>query len=193
MSKIEIRKKVSMQRKILGNEERLLLSERIYKNLTGIEDFNKAQTIMTYVAFNNEVSTWKLMKEALATGKKVAVPYVTKYNTITTSLINNPDSDLILGSYGILEPKPSEIKPLNPIEIDMVIVPGIVFDKHGNRVGYGGGYYDRFLPHCRTNSIFIALCYEFQIINDLSSVVEEHDQRVHYLVTENKVVQTKKI
>jgi 5-formyltetrahydrofolate cyclo-ligase len=97
-------------------------------------------------------------------------------------------SDLSPGTYGILEPKKEKIKPTSIHEIDIVLVPGVAFDRFGHRLGQGGGYYDWFLS--KTNVVSIGLAFEFQILKEIP--VEPHDQRVDLIVTEEKLIECTK-
>lgn len=191
MNKVEIRRSVIKQREALTADKVRSLSEKAQCNFRRMEIFKNCRLLMVYMPIRNEVLTWQVVKESLDGGKKVAVPYVVKgQKKIIPSQIKNPSSDLIPGTYGILEPKPSAIKPVSPKDIDVVLVPGVAFDRSGNRLGYGGGYYDRFLPQCGSKTVFVGLCYQFQVLKDLSYLTESHDQKVHYLVTDREVLCT---
>ncbi len=192
MNKVEVRKLVLRRRESMSPGEVMCNSERVKTNLFALPIFQKSQVVMAYMSFRNEVATEQIVKQMLDQGKKVAIPSVNKeHRLMVPSLVTNIYSDLVPGCYGILEPKPSSVKPVKHSDIDVVLVPGVAFDPKGNRLGYGGGYYDRFLSRCRADAVFIALCYQFQVLDDLSQIIEEHDQRVHYLVTDSEVINIK--
>lgn len=189
MGKIELRLDALRIRDGLSPEQVLSHSQTIHNLLLEMEVFRKASVIMGYMAFRNEVLTKDILVSAQAHGKRVVIPYVVKKERrIIPALVEDLEKDLIPGSYGIPEPNPNSLVPIDPTEINLVLVPGVVFDRSGNRLGYGGGYYDRFLPQCR-NAVYIALAYQFQVVSDLSPMVEAHDQKVHFLVTEKGVEQ----
>jgi len=189
VNKIEIRAKIIKKRSAVPQEEMLRLSHCIQKILFDLPQVRKANFIMAYMAFKNEVSTVEIIEKLLFRGKKVLLPYVVpKKKLIIPALIENVHTDLVKGSYGILEPNPNDIKEVEPSKIDVVLVPGVAFDLRGNRLGYGSGYYDRFLIKCRQDAVFIALAYHFQVLDDLSHVVETHDQKVHYIVTDREAI-----
>ena len=97
--------------------------------------------------------------------------------------------DLKPGSYGILEPKKDCLKWVSPMDINLIIVPGVGFDKKGNRLGHGEGYYDRLLSK-PFGTLSIGLAFEIQIIEDIP--IDTHDQPVDILITEKRVIKRKK-
>lgn len=190
MDKIELRTSLLKARDKLTSEQVLAHSRLVQRYLQQMANFKEANLIMGYMAIRNEVLTEGILATALRQGKRVALPRVIKeQRAIIPALVGDLQRDLVLGSYNIPEPNPNTLVPINPAHINLVLVPGVVFDQQGNRLGYGGGYYDRFLPRCH-KAIFVALCYHFQIIKDLNPLVEEHDQKVHFLVTEQGVMCT---
>jgi 5-formyltetrahydrofolate cyclo-ligase len=142
---------------------------------------------MAYMSFRNEVSTDAIIAQAIETGKRVAVPVVDREQRqlFPSELINFP-ADLKKGTWGIREPKQSCLRPLDPCLIDLVLVPGVVFDQAGNRLGYGFGFYDRFLVSLRSGVRRVALAYSFQLVEKLPA--EEHDCPVDLIVTEKKLI-----
>ena len=135
---------------------------------------------MFFVSFNSEVHTHDMIKTALKS-KTVVVPKVS-HNEIEQSLIIDFDN-LIAGKFGILEP--IEIMKIAYKNIDLVLVPGIVFDKEGHRIGYGFGYYDKFLRKV-PKAIKIGLAFDFQVIDKIPK--EMHDVPVDVIVTEEGVI-----
>lgn len=185
-AKKQLRKKIIEARLELSPEEVTAKSEKIIRKLVSLPVYRQAGTIMTYVAFNNEVETRGLIKHSLAEGKKVYVPVTrTKEKRLVPAEIFGLE-DLVPGTWGILEPKPECLRPRDPRDIDLVVVPGVAFDKEGNRLGYGGGYYDRFLSKLRGDCCFVALCYQLQIRDEVYT--EVHDQPVHMVITEEQVI-----
>ena len=138
--KNQIKESILGQRNSLPQKEIIERSKRIQHNLFNLEQYKKSKTIMFFVSFNTEVHTHDMIKTALKS-KTVVVPKVS-HNEIEQSLIIDFDN-LIAGKFGILEP--IEIMKIAYKNIDLVLVPGIVFDKEGHRIGYGFGYYDKFL------------------------------------------------
>jgi 5-formyltetrahydrofolate cyclo-ligase len=185
--KQEIRERIEKQRRSLTPEWVAATSAEIVSHLKGVPQFRSAAAVHTYVAWRNEVNTHPLIKDLLAEGRRVAAPVVDlPRRTLVHSLISNFE-DLRPGAFGILEPAPEKIRVVNISEIDVVLVPGVAFDLSGNRIGYGGGYYDEFLRH--TGAFKIALCYHFQIVDEVP--VRAADERVNVLVTEKGVYEIK--
>ncbi|SHF19728.1 5-formyltetrahydrofolate cyclo-ligase [Desulforamulus putei] len=185
MDKKTIRKQVLAARGCLGEQEVQVNSNRIVEQLLDLECYKKAKTVMTYLDFRNEVATDLLIRHALQSGKRLTVPVVNQGDkSMLPSLLENFPDDLSAGSYGIREPGPGKIRPVPVQELDLVVVPGVAFDSRGNRLGYGGGYYDRFLPRLRPDAVTVALAYQFQLVADLSPYLGPHDQPVHIIITE---------
>lgn len=142
----------------------LLIKEKLFSSL----EFKKAKTILFYASLKNEVDTDIMMKDAQAQGKTVGLPVVfEKEQTIVPYLVSDFDKPFVLGAYGIREPNREFAKPISVKELDLVIVPGVAFDKDGNRLGRGKGYYDRFLKSLPEHVSTIGLAFDFQIINNL--------------------------
>jgi len=187
--KNEIRKSVLRARTALSPAEVTEKSALVIEKVLLMKEYLQAGTIMVYLDFRNEVQTGHLVQHSLSAGKRVTVPVtdVANHKLIPSLLQNYPD-DLQPGTWGILEPKPDCLRSVNPAEIDLVFVPGVAFDLSGNRVGYGGGFYDRFLLQTRPHTFYIALAFELQIKPYVYP--DEHDIPVHWIVTENRLIRT---
>jgi len=189
MSKGELRKDVLRARVALAHAEVAAKSGLIMERLFELKEYGRSSTMMVYVDFRNEAQTGEIVRRAMAAGKRVAVP-VTDIagKKLTPSLLLDYPGDLTPGAWGILEPKQECLRPLAPGELDLVVVPGVAFDAAGNRLGYGGGFYDRFLPRTRPDTVFIALAFELQV----RPVVFPgcHDVPMHVLVTEDRLIRT---
>lgn len=188
MYKHLLRNKLNQQIKNKTNNYIFATSEKIVEKILTLELFQDAAHTLFYVSYDNEVCTHHLIKKSLSSGKKVYVPISIRINhTLTISKLFDYN-DLIPGTYGILEPK-KEKQQLVPIDmLDLIIVPGIGFDKKGNRLGKGGGYYDWLLS--QTKATAIALAFEFQLVDFIPT--EHHDQQVDVIVTEEQVIYCRK-
>lgn len=162
-------------------EDKKLKDEIIFEKIIYDKTFLKAKNIFTFVSFKNEVDTHKLIKYALARGKTVCVPKVNNINKTMEAIKINSFDELRKSNYGILEPLLEDNK-INPEIIDLVIVPGLAFDKNGGRVGYGGGYYDKFLWNKNMTAMKVGVCYRFQVINLVP--IDEHDVLLDRLITD---------
>ena len=184
MDKKELRNIMMNRRNRLSKNEVDAFSKRIANHVIKSDLFKESSHICIYQAFRNEVSCDVIMKEAFLKGKHVYVP-VTDMGTKTMEFYEIfEDTKWILGAYGIKEPCLSNQQPvLN--EKALICMPGLLFDKEKHRIGYGGGYYDKyFMLHPMHTKI--ALCYEFQIIETLP--FEEHDILPDYIVTEKGII-----
>jgi 5-formyltetrahydrofolate cyclo-ligase len=155
-------------------------SATIIARLKLLPQTHAAQTVHTFVAWRNEVNNHQLIRDLLAEDKRVVIPVIDlPGHKLTHSLITKFE-DLQAGPFGILQPAPDEIRQIEIAEIDLILVPGVAFDRSGNRIGLGGGYYDDFLR--QTHAVKIALCYQFQIVEAVPTRPE--DEPVDLLVTE---------
>lgn len=181
MNKQEIRDLVKEKRNNSNIENLEKWNSFIKKNLESLTEYQDSETIFFYVSFGREVDTLNLIKDSLKQGKKVVIPY---YNgeIYSLSYIENFDS-LILGRYAILEPKQEHIREASLDSIDLMIIPGLGFDKKMNRIGYGEGNYDRFMK--KSNARKVALAYEFQLFEEIPH--DEHDVPVNMIITEKNI------
>ncbi len=182
-----LRREILAKRGAMTKAEVDSKSESIHKQLFMVKYFQEASTIMAYVDFRNEVTTEAIITQALALGKRVCIPVCSKEGClITPSEVRHFPQDLQCGTWGILEPKPDCMRPVDPSEIDLVLVPGVAFDYRGNRLGYGAGYYDRFLQKTNPQAIFIALAFQLQVVDN--AFPAPHDIPLHYILTEEKLI-----
>jgi len=175
--KKELRERILTLLRSQKEEERLNKSLVIQNKLFAKQEFNDAEIILFYASFDGEVETFEMMTKALELGKKVGLPKVDKEkNTFSPYSVNSLEG-LSIGPYGIKEPAEDESQRLAVEDIDLVVTPGISFDKQNNRLGRGGGYYDRFLATIPSTTLSIGLAFDFQIVDTLPSL-EEHDSSV---------------
>jgi len=181
--KKEIRNKILKMRNSLTPEEIDAKSRIIQDKLWHLIE-EKYKTIMFYIAFGSEVRTQDCIHKCIDRGKKAIVPVCSmdKRRLIIPSLLLDPDSELRESKFGVPEPKPEFLRPFPPEEIELVVVPGIAFDKDGYRIGYGAGYYDRFLKLC-PKACLLGLAYELQIVK--SAFPEHWDIPVKMIMTES--------
>lgn len=183
--KDRLRKSIEKKRNTLSTSEVLEKSSRIKKRVFEMDLFRDAQTILFYVSYGNEVYTHDMIKESISLGKTVVVPKsVTKNNALILSRLTDWNN-LEVGVYNILEPKQESIEQVDVESIDLIIVPGVVFDESGNRIGHGKGYYDRLLNDSR-NIPSVGLAFEFQIVENIKS--EQHDEKIDIVITEDRIV-----
>ena len=175
------------RRNSLSRGERLTASRIITDRLRAIPDYRTARTIMFYVSFGSEVSTERLIEEALNKKCQVAVPRVIpESGEMKAILIHDPVQDLAPGFKGIREPELDPAHELSADRLDLVIVPGVAFDSAGNRLGMGKGYYDRFLKYLPPAARKIALSFESQIVDSIPG--DDNDVRMDMIITDTRVI-----
>lgn len=135
--------------------------------------WQNAETVLLYSPLKDELDVTPLIKDAALTGKRVLLPVVSGENL--TVGIYKGDTLLIKGAFGILEPSAEKFSEEKYPEIDVAVIPGMAFDQHGNRLGRGKGYYDRFLKKL-TSAYIIGVCFPFQMFEEIPS--EEFDVKM---------------
>lgn len=168
------------QRDMMSPEERERIGKEILRNITCSEVYQKAGTILSYISTGSEADTRELLKRAAADGKTIAAPKCLPEHRMSFYIIEGTH-DCREGAYGIPEPEADCREAELSGENIICIVPGLAFDRAGGRLGYGGGYYDRFLeanPHIYT----IGLCSESFVVDAVP--MEDTDRRLDCLVTE---------
>lgn len=190
ISKKCIRKQYIDIRNRLDTNDIIYGSEVIGKSLNQLEYVSKAENIMCYVSFGNEVVTHSLIKNWIYQGKQVCVPCVvnvSKENRYMYAVKITDFKELsVCGNFGILEPPLKKANIVTPDMFDVIIVPGSVFDINKNRMGYGAGYYDKFLKDTKKECHKIGICYDFQVIENIP--YDEFDVPLDLIVTEKRII-----
>jgi len=180
MEKKEIRKRMLQLRDEQSPAERALWDDIIFSKLTGSSDYRNAKTIFIFVSFRSEVDTHRIIRKALEDGKVVGVPKVlSKAEGIRVLRIERME-DLEAGYFGVLEPKEG-CTEIPAGEIDLILMPGAAFDREGGRIGYGGGFYDRYISEAGREIRKVALAYRMQVLDKVP--MEENDMRVDAIIT----------
>lgn len=182
-SKETLRRKLKEEREHLSKRDGRDLSKRILENLFLLPDFFRSDVVHTYVSSKkNEVDTHELIRVLLKQKKRVVVPIAEK----ATKQMRHSElyslSELGTGSYGILEPR--MYRPVNIADVNIIVVPALAVDRKGNRLGFGAGYYDRFLHD--VNIPTVALAYDFQIVGEVPA--DQTDVPISFIVTENEII-----
>lgn len=187
--KKELRKEAKSYRKSLSENDRLDKSNAIINNLKALKEFQKAEVILMYASLPDEVETLSLIREFTEEGKRQVYCPVTRGDEMEFYRISSVD-DLKEGNFHVLEPETLKEKLLE-VQNDVhycMLMPGLMFDKRGNRLGYGKGYYDKYLARVPkdVNLTTIALSYGAMVKDAIPA--EETDWRADYVVTENEVI-----
>ena len=180
--KKKIRQEVKKRRAAADEETLHQNSLSIMRSFTELDEYKEAGLLLAYVDAKREVETRLLMAQAWKDGKKVAAPRVDGNGIMHYYYIDSLQN-LESGSFGIMEPK--KTCALCEEEKGLMLMPGVAFDEHCHRVGYGGGYYDRYLEK-HPGLIHIALAFEFQIFPEVPS--EAHDILPQKIVTEKRIL-----
>ena len=188
ISRKALRRSALELRDTLSEEALQEKSSSATRNLLSLASVRKAEVIFVYMHFRSEVRTREFIEGCLLASKVIAVPVtLPEVSQIKAVQITDPENDVEPGYCLIPEPKNDIIddKTVDPGQIDIVVVPGSVFDAQGGRLGYGGGFYDRFLSERAPRAIRIGLAYELQMTDEVPT--ESHDQFMDYVVTEKKI------
>ena len=188
MLKSELRKQAQIKRASMDKLMVCKYGDIIANRVINHEWYKSSKSIFIYVSMGNEVPTHNIIKNALAGGKTVSVPRIGPGTQMHAVPVRDLEQDLEPGKFGIMEPK-LHLLPVSEACIDLIIVPGLLFDRRGYRIGYGKGYYDRYLdrvytisPHCRT----IGLAFENQLVQTLPR--GKHDKPVMLIITEKRIL-----
>ncbi len=164
-------------------------SAEIFNRVYTLTEYASAAVVLAYMSFGNEVMTRSFIERCFRDGKRVALPRVMSFNGKGRSLavfeIRSINEDLVPGFKGILEPDASVLEMLEPEAVDLAVVPGVAFDKHCNRMGYGAGYYDRFLPQLRSECLKAGVAFDIQLAEQLPT--DEFDFKLDMVITESRI------
>lgn len=183
-----IRSQILSKRDHLSFSTISCLSKKIINSFRKLEEYKNSRMPLIYVSFRSEVNTHQLIRERLSAGLEAAIPKTdVKNRRIEIYLLKDWEKGLRPGAYGILEP---DVKAGSLIQeasqIDMVVIPGSVFDRQCGRYGYGGGYFDRFLSLEAPQAVRIGLAFSLQVLPEIP--IKTHDQRMDIIVTENEIL-----
>jgi 5-formyltetrahydrofolate cyclo-ligase len=186
--KASLRKELLKKREAIPPEVRRVKNRLIRDRLASIGEIKNASILFFFASFRTEVDTSEMIKTTLSEGKRVVLPKVDKERQMLVLYEIKTVEELVEGYMGIPEPSVnSGERRVDINNVDAVIIPGAGFDAEGNRIGYGGGYYDRLLSELKREIPIIAPAYEEQIVDSIPS--EHHDIRVHLIVTDRRVIQ----
>jgi len=182
--KTELRKQYKSLRDSIPKDEKCFIDKKIIRKITQLWSYREEELLLTYVSIGSEVDTKELIQYALNDGKKVAAPRcVENTRDMDFYLIKSLD-DLELGSFGVMEPIKERCEKLEDFSKGVCIVPALAFDKRGYRLGYGKGYYDKFLGNF--GGRIIGVCYSFCMCDELPH--GRFDKQVSSIVTEKRII-----
>lgn len=173
-----LRKELLRRQSILNEEYKQDASLKIAQKVFELKEYDEAKVIFIYSGTSNEVDTSIIIREALSKGKRVALPKIISLGLMEAREIRSMD-DTVPEKHGILEPGPGS-REIPTEEIDLALIPCLAFRKDGYRIGYGGGFYDRFLSKGRFHKIIIA--FDKMSCDDIPT--DDHDQKADAVLTE---------
>jgi 5-formyltetrahydrofolate cyclo-ligase len=186
--KSQLRTALLKKRDAIPAEVRRAKDRLIRDRLLSLDEIKGANLIFFFASFRSEVDTLEPMRSLLAEGRRVVLPKVARENHLLLLYEVKGLEELVPGYMGIPEPSVlTEERAVAVNEIKAVVIPGAGFDREGNRIGYGGGYYDRLLSSLGRNVPVIAPAYEEQVVDSVPS--EPHDIKVSMIVTDRRVIQ----
>ena len=165
--KAELRKKILQEMKALSQEQKQAMDRALTERFLQHPFYQEAKVIATYLSFPHEFQTQELIEQALKDGKKVLIPKTYPKGRMEF-VVYNPQQ-LVKTSFGLLEPQ-GDLEVVEPSQIDLIHVPGLAFTTEGYRIGYGGGYYDRYLEHFTGHTLSTVYPCQIQEFN-----FENHD------------------
>ena len=180
--KDQVRRLALARRARLTPDERSTKAEAIHATVRDLPELAGDGPVVAYVGVRTEVPTEALLRWVLEQGRTLALPTVADDGTMRAAPVSSLE-ELSPGYRGI--PEPRHAFPIDPAEAAVAIVPGVAFDARGGRLGYGGGFFDRFLA-AAPDVLRVGLCFDVQVVDDLPQ--EEHDERVGVVVTEDRIL-----
>ncbi len=188
-----VRQKAAIRRKILDRlqsqdpEVRADHSRRIITALLRHEAFIQAKAVLVYLSKDEEVSTDALLAPAFESGKRVFVPVVDRdSDELRIAELSGPDTRYQLGPFGIRQPVKEDLKFVSPEAVDLVVAPGVAFDRKGGRIGHGKGYYDRWLSRLGSHVTRVGLAFDFQVLDAVPQ--DGNDVQMDTLITEKNTM-----
>ena len=176
--KAELRKKIFQEMKTLSQEQKQAMDQVLTERFLQHPFYQEAKTIATYLSFPHEFQTQELIEQALKDGKKVLIPKT--YPKGRMEFVIYDPQQLVKTSFGLLEPQ-GDLEVVEPSQIDLIHVPGLAFTTEGYRIGYGGGYYDRYLEHFAGHTMSTIYPCQVQEFNS-----EDHDIAVQEVLIDER-------
>jgi len=185
--KSDIRANITKMLEVVSETDLTEKTKKIENRLFEFANFLESKVVLLYINCPHEVNTHNIIRRSYQLNKIVVLPsFDTDKYEMTMHKVDNPDTDLITGWRGILEPDPSRCKHI-PIDfIDIAIIPGIAFDEKGGRIGSGEGYYDRLIPKLPITTRKVSLSLESQILQQVP--MENNDCHVDIIITEDRII-----
>jgi 5-formyltetrahydrofolate cyclo-ligase len=179
--KSQLRSRLLEARAALAAPARARAATEIHQHLARLPRLGRAKAVLGYAAFGSEVDLDPYLRTLIARGVGVFLPWV-EGAALGVGRVRDLDADLVPGWRGVREPRVSGRRPARPDRLHAVLVPGIAFDRRGNRLGYGGGHFDRLLAGLARDTLIVGVAFEVQLVDAVP--VAGHDRPVDVVVTE---------
>lgn len=183
--------KKKLRKEMLSTKNQLTLSDILNKSWAILDQLKKyeyqliGKNIFIFIDFKKEVMTEPIINYLKTINCNIFIPRIDMESKTMKIYPYTSHKDLVESKYGILEPQADQSKIVSEDIIDVVITPGVIFDKRGYRIGYGGGYYDKLFGRIGSNVLKIAIGFDMQVVNSVPT--NQYDQKVDYLITETMV------
>jgi 5-formyltetrahydrofolate cyclo-ligase len=185
--KRQLRRSILALRRGLPAAEGLTRSRLVWDRIARLACYQHAHMVLGYMAFDHEVLTDGLIRQAMASGKRIVLPVVqVDRQQLTLYAVEDLDRDIAPGYRGILEPRPRRARVVAPEALDLALVPGVAFDMAGGRLGFGVGFYDRLLVRLPGEVPKVGMAFDFQVIPRLPH--QPHDVMLDAIVTDRRVI-----
>jgi 5-formyltetrahydrofolate cyclo-ligase len=181
--KAELRRRMRDARAAIAPNRREELARAVEEHLLRVDAVARAGTVLVFYSFGSEIPTQGLIERLSSMGKRVLLPFLDDERRMEAAALA-PGEVAVASAYGPKEP-PNRVG-VHPGEVDVVIAPGLAFDRAGHRLGYGGGHYDRYLRRLRPRALRIGIAFSVQVVKEVPA--DWGDERVHMVVTEDGVL-----
>ena len=185
--KKRMRDAILLQRDAMSSAARTSASRAILEKVSALPQYGNAKVVLTYMGFGTEIETQPFFERIIADGKIVALPRVDRATQTLILHSARGMSDLLTSKYGILEPG-TDAPIVAVTNVDFVLMPGVAFDRNGNRLGYGRGYYDKLMSTANPALAGVAAGFSCQIVDKVP--IGPHDKKVDCIITENEIIKT---
>jgi 5-formyltetrahydrofolate cyclo-ligase len=180
-----LRRRILALRDGIDTQERARVSKVVFGRLLALPEYGAARAVSCYAGFGSELDTLPVLQRILDDGKLLAMSLVDRQaRELSLYWVESLQAQLQPGIWGILEPNPQSCPPCAPQELDLIIMPGAVFDVHCGRIGYGAGYYDRLLSRLQPLPYLVAGAFDLQVVDEVP--MEAHDVRLDRIFTETR-------
>jgi 5-formyltetrahydrofolate cyclo-ligase len=180
-----LRTEMRARRASIEPRERTRMARSVEDRLASLPEFSEARTVLLFYSFGAEVGTGGVAERVHSAGRRLLLPYLADETMEAAEVL--PGDELVPTTYGPKEP--GRRVAVDPGEVDLVVTPGLAFDRAGRRLGYGGGYYDRYLARLRPDAARVGIAFSLQVVDEVPA--GPADEPVHLVVTDIEVIDSR--